>query len=514
MRRTSAAALVTLLAVLPLAASETIPLWPKGAPGAKGKGPNDVPSLKMYPKPAEAGERAPAVLLIPGGGYKHVSGYAPYRKFFAVRPVRFFSLKYRLPVHGYRHPAPLQDAQRAVAMMRANAEKWGLDPKKILVVGFSSGGHVASTLATHFEEGDPKATDPIWRFSSRPDFLALFCPVVTMKGPAHQPSVNRLLGPSPSDELVRDLSNQLQVTANTPPTFLGHAIDDKLVLVENSTLFHEALKEVGVPSLLKVYRNGGHNVVAKPNPWRADLGDWLITSAFLPEGSVTPTPESAGVYEPRSNYTEKTLVGSKVIIHNSLLEGGEHAEVGAKAIQNLIEAMKRLKAWMPADRWADFLKVTHWLEWNSTRGPWGPTSAYQYHPGRDWLTDMDFHPGKHKCVEWGNALSLSKRNADATVTVLLHELAHAYHDQFLTFDHEEIWAAYHRCVNGTAYPERDWVKADHKEFFAGVTTRYFGRKDERDAVVQRDPVLAKELRKIWGTPRKTIDNDGLSPKGK
>lgn len=508
MRRRIAATLIGLLLVCPLMAAETVTLWPKGAPGAQGAGPKDTPTLKMYPRPTGAGKRLPAVLLIPGGGYKHLSGYAPYRQFFSIRPVRFFSLKYRLPVDGYRHPAPLQDAQRAVSLMRTNAEKWGLDPQKILVIGFSSGGHVASTLATHFESGDPQASDPVRRHSSRPDFLALFCPVVTMKGPAHQPSVNRLLGPMPSAELIRDLSNHLQVTDKTPPTFLGHAIDDKLVLVENSTLFHEALKEAGVASLLKAYRQGGHNVVAKPNPWRADLGDWLITAGFLPEGVVKPTPESAGVYEPRSRYTEKVLVGSKVIVHNSLLGGGEHEEVGVQAIRNLTAAMERLKNWMPEDRWAKFLQVTHWLEWNSTRGPWGPTSAYQYHPGRDWLIDMDFHPGKHKCVEWGNALSLSKRNPDATVTVLLHELAHAYHDQFLSFDHKEIWAAYNRCVEGTAYPKRDWVKADHKEFFAGVTTRYFGKKEEREAVVKRDPVLAKELRKIWGQPRATIDTDG------
>ena len=123
---------------------------------------------------------------------------------------------------------------------------------------------------------------------------------------------------------------------------------------------------------------------------------------------------------------------------------------------------------------------------------------------------MDFHPGKHKCVEWGNALSLSKRKPGPAITVLLHELAHAFHDQVLTFDHPEILAAYERCIEGDAYPKNDWVKADHKEFFAGATTRYFGTKEERAALVERDPILANELEKIWGTPLATIDTDGVA----
>lgn len=502
-----AGALALLAATSPLCGEE-IKLWDQGPPGAKGTEKNDTPTLRIFPTPEHAAKGpVPAVLLIPGGGYKHLSAYGEYQKFFKTRPVRFFALKYRLPVHGYRHPAPLQDAQRAVATLRANAKEWNLDPKRILVVGFSSGGHVASTLATHYTLGDPKAADPIDRFSSRPDLLALFCPVITMKGPAHKPSVNRLLGPEPGKELIDDLSNELQVNAKSPPTFLAHAIDDGLVLPQNSILFHEALEEVGVPTVLHTYRQGGHNVIAKPNPWRAHLGDWLSESGFLPEGVAFPTPESAGVYEPLSSYATKQIAGSKVIIHKTLLPGGEHAEIGTKALKILDEAMVRLKGWMNDEQLARLLKVTHWVEWNSTRGPHGPTSAYQYHPGRDWLIDMDFHPGKHKCVEWGNAESLSKRDADRAITVLLHELAHAYHDQILTFDHPEIWAAYKRCINGTTYPKNDWVKADHKEFFAGATTRYFGTVAERAALFERDPILGKELIKIWGKPKATIDTD-------
>jgi hypothetical protein len=152
------------------------------------------------------------------------------------------------------------------------------------------------------------------------------------------------------------------------------------------------------------------------------------------------------------------------------------------------------------------LKVTIWLEVDSTRGPHGHTSGYQYHPGLDWLVDMDFNPDKHKCVEFGNAASLAKRPGDSTVTVLLHEMAHAYHDQVLTFDHEEVKAAHQRAVEGDAYPQNDWVKSDHKEFFAGVTTRYFGTMEERVALVVRDPILAGVLVEIWGKPKATIDS--------
>ena len=481
-------------------------LWPDGAPGAIGTGQNDTPTLKVFPAPKGAGKPVPAVLLIPGGGYKHISGYSEYLKFFSSRPVRFFSMKYRLPVHGYRHPAPLQDARRAVATLRANAQKWNLDPTRIVVVAFSSGGHVATTLATHYDLGDPTAADPVDRFSSRPDALALFCPVVSMKDHPHGPSVVRLLGPDPGAELIDDLSNELQVDAKTPPTFLAHAKDDTLVPPENSILFHEALKKAGVPTVLRLYPQGGHGVTSKPNPWRADLGDWLVTTGILPEGTATPTPASAGVYEPTSQYTTTPVAGWEVRVHHALLPKGEHAATGAEALKRIEDSMVRLKGWIAADRLAKLLAVPIWLEVDSTNGPHGRSSGYQYHPGLDWLVDMDFNPEKHKCVEFGNAASLAKRSDDQTVTVLLHELAHAFHDQVLTFEHPEIMAAYQRAVNGSAYPANDWVKSNHKEFFAGVTTRYFGTKAERKTLLERDPVLAQELKNIWGEPTATIDS--------
>jgi len=481
---------------------QDVRLWPDGAPGARAAGQNDTPTLKIFPPPKDAEGPLPAVLLIPGGGYKHISGYGTFWGFFQTRPVRFFSLKYRLPVHGYRHPAPLQDAQRAVRTIRANAKKWNIDPNRVLVVAFSSGGHVATTLATHYDLGKADARDPVERMSCRPDYLALFCPVVSMKSHPHRPSVARLLGPNPDAKLIDELSGELQVTAQTPPTFLAHAKDDTLVPPENSIQYHEALKKTGVATTLKVYRQGGHGVTKKPNPWKAHLGDWMSESGILPEGVARPAPGAPKIYEPTSSYTVKDLAGWKVYVHNSLLPGGEHAETGAEVIRRLTDAMLRLKAWIPAGPLARLLEVKIWLEWDSTNGPWGRTSAYQYHPGRDWLLDMDFNPEKHKCVEFGNAASLAKRSPDRAVSVLLHELAHAYHDQVLGFNDPDVLAAHKRARGEGKYPERDWVvRANHKEFFAGLTTRYFESEQRRKEIVERDPIFAKKLEEYWGKPK-------------
>jgi acetyl esterase/lipase len=277
-----AVAVFALLVAAGPASGQDMPLWPEGPPGAKGTTPNDTPTLKVFPAPKDAPGPVPAVLLIPGGGYKHISGSADFWGFFQTRPVRFFALKYRLPVHGYLHPAPLQDAQRAVRLIRASAKEWNIDPDRVLAVGFSSGGHVATTLATHHDPGQADAKDPVERMSCRPDFMALFCPVVSMKNHPHGPSVARLLGPSPDAMLIDDLSNELQVTDTTPPTFLAHAKDDRLVPPENSMLYHEALKKAGVATTLKLYDQGGHNVSSKDNPWAADLGDWIRDSGIMP----------------------------------------------------------------------------------------------------------------------------------------------------------------------------------------------------------------------------------------
>jgi len=489
------------------AAPAEIKLWPGGAPGAKGTSQNDTPTLKVFDAPKSVEGPAPAVLLIPGGGYKHISGYGTFYNYFKTRGVRFFSMKYRLPVHGYRHPAPLQDAQRAVRLIRANAKKWNVDPKCVVVVAFSSGGHVATTLATQDHLGRKDAKDPVERLSCRPDFMALFCPVITMnKRHAHGPSVARLLGPNPDKKLIEDLSAELKADANTPPTFLAHSRDDKLVAYQNSTAFHRALRKAKVETELRVYPEGGHNVANKTNPWRIDLEGWLNKCGVLKD-KWSYTHSKKQPYEPDSHYTTKNVEGWKVYVNNGLLPGGRLEATGAKALAGLKSHMVKLKKMVRPEGIKKFQEVPLWLEVDSTRGPHGRTSAYQYHPGLGWLKKMDFNPRKLKCVEYGNAGSLARRKFNSGVTVLLHEYAHAYHDNFLSFDHPEIIAAYKRCVDGDTYPKRDWVKSNHKEFFAGVTTRYHGTKQEREDLVKRDPILARLLLKIWGKPIGFIDSE-------
>ena len=148
-----------LLAAAAPARGQDITLWPDGAPGAKGAAKADMPTMMVFPAPKDVSGPVPAVLLIPGGGYKHISGYSQYWSLFQTKPVRFFSMRYRLPTDGYTHPAPLQDASRAMRTIRAKAKEWNIDPNRIVVIAFSSGGHVASTLATHFTSGEPNAKD-------------------------------------------------------------------------------------------------------------------------------------------------------------------------------------------------------------------------------------------------------------------------------------------------------------------------------------------------------------------
>jgi len=260
---------------------ETIKLWPNGAPGAKGTEKNDSPTLTLCPVAGK--QNTPAVLLCPGGGYKHISGHRDHAKWFNSLGVAVYALKYRLPVHGYQHPAPLQDAQRAMRMIRYNAEKWGLDSKRIGVMGFSSGGHVASTLMTHFDKGDPKAKDPIDKMPCHADFGVLQCPVVTFGTFVHAPSKTRLLGKNPSAELVKDLSNELQVTEETPPSFLAHCKDDRLVKPENSQLFYDAMVKAGVKAEIKLYEEGGHGVKGPDGRslWYDDCATWLRKVGLL-----------------------------------------------------------------------------------------------------------------------------------------------------------------------------------------------------------------------------------------
>ena len=245
------------------AGPETVLLWPDGAPGAKGDRAEDKPTLTIY-LPEEEKAVGSAVVICPGGGYGGLAvdheGHQ-IAKWFNSLGVAGFIVEYRHRGKGYGHPAPLQDAQRAIRTVRAGAAEWKIDPQKIGVMGFSAGGHLASTTGTHFDDGDPDAADAIQRASCRPDFMILCYPVIAFDEPyTHRGSQNNLLGSEPDAALVRSLSNEKQVTAQTPPTFLFHTDEDKGVPSENSVFFYLALRRAGVPAEIHIYQKGPHGV--------------------------------------------------------------------------------------------------------------------------------------------------------------------------------------------------------------------------------------------------------------
>lgn len=246
------------LAMAQVAQSPTeILLWPAGVPGALGDRPEDKPSLTPYLSTASA-PAGPAIIVCPGGGYAHLAPHegAPVAQWLNTLGIKAFVLKYRLGSSGYRHPAMLQDAQRAVQYVRSRARELGIDPAKIGILGFSAGGHVASSAGTHFVAGDLNSSDPVARVSSRPDFMVLIYPVITMGEFAHAGSRQNLLGPHPSAELTDLMSNEKQVTRETPPAFLVHTANDATVPVENSLALAEAMRKAGVGFELHIFQTG------------------------------------------------------------------------------------------------------------------------------------------------------------------------------------------------------------------------------------------------------------------
>jgi acetyl esterase/lipase len=251
--------------------TNSFPIWPNGAPGALGKADKDIPTLTPYwPDPAKSS--GAAIVICPGGGYGGLAGHEGdhYARFLNESGIAGFVLKYRLGSGGYRHPVMLQDAARALRLVRTQASEWKLDPKHIGIMGSSAGGHLASTLLTHFDDGKPDASDPIERASSRPDLGILCYAVITMGEFTHRGSRNNLLGNDPSPELIRELSNELQVTKDTPPCFIWHTCEDSGVPVENSLHFAEALRKAGVPFDLHVYQNGQHGLGLGTGNWNPE----------------------------------------------------------------------------------------------------------------------------------------------------------------------------------------------------------------------------------------------------
>ena len=272
----------------PAAGPEPVPLWPGAAPGASGDEDRDKPSLWVHLPPANKATGA-GVVICPGGGYGILAvdheGHQ-VAKWLNSIGVAGFVLKYRLGPH-YRYPAPLDDVQRAIRYVRASAEKFNVSPQRIGVMGFSAGGHLASTAATHFDEGAASSDDAVERVSCRPDFAILGYPVISMTAEfGHQGSKRNLLGDDPDPKLAELLSNEKQVTAETPPTFLFHTGEDRGVPVENSLAFYAGLVKAGVPAELHVYQYGPHGVGLAPgdpvvSTWKERLADWLKTSGWL-----------------------------------------------------------------------------------------------------------------------------------------------------------------------------------------------------------------------------------------
>jgi acetyl esterase/lipase len=259
------------------------PLWPDKAPGALGTDARDIPTLTAYrPDPAKA--TGASIVICPGGGYGGLAGHEGegYAVWLNQHGITGFVLKYRLGSAGYRHPVMLQDAARAVRMVRHNAANWKIDPKRIGIMGSSAGGHLASTLLTHFDAGNSAATDPIDQESSRPDLGILCYAVISMGSNTHFGSRENLLGKTPSDADIELLSNEKQVTPSTPPCFIWHTWEDPVVKVENALDFASAMRKAGVPFDLHIYQKGNHGMgLGNGHPWTADCLYWLKVQGFL-----------------------------------------------------------------------------------------------------------------------------------------------------------------------------------------------------------------------------------------
>jgi acetyl esterase/lipase len=266
-------------------------LWPDGAPGAKGEAEGDKPTLTIYvPAPEKA--TGAAVVICPGGGYGALAmdheGHqiGQWLNSFGVAG---FIVKYRHRNSGagYGHPAPLQDAQRALRTVRSRAKEWGVDPNRIGILGFSAGGHLASSAATHFHESFYDAKDQIDRVSCRPDFAVLIYPVIAFGEPfTHMGSQKNLLGAEADPALVEKMSSEKQVTPQTPPTFLLSTWEDTAVPAENSIAFYLALRKAKVPAEMHIFLKGPHGFgLGKDrgavSAWPMLCQKWMEESGFL-----------------------------------------------------------------------------------------------------------------------------------------------------------------------------------------------------------------------------------------
>lgn len=258
----------------------TLPLWPAGVPGALGCEPADIPDITVYQPPAGHATGA-AVVICPGGGYGCLcSSYeghdiAQWLNRYGICGV---VLKYRLAP--YRHPVPLQDASRAMRLVRFHAKAWNIATDMTGIMGFSAGGHLASALATRYDSGNTQAADPVEHINCRPDFAILIYPVISMDAmKMHGGSCNNLLGPDSTQEARDSVSSELHVTSGTPPAFIAHSIKDSVVPVANSRIFRDALKNNGVPVEYFELTSGDHGLGCGKGEewaaWQAECLKWM-----------------------------------------------------------------------------------------------------------------------------------------------------------------------------------------------------------------------------------------------
>ncbi len=266
-------------------------LWPDGAPGAKGDAEGDKPTLTLYLPPKEKAAGT-AIVICPGGGYGALATdheglqIGQWLNSFGVAG---FMVKYRhsRTGAGYGHPAPLQDAQRAIRMVRSRAKEWGVDPNRIGILGFSAGGHLASSASTHFNESFYEPKDQIDRVSCRPDFAVLVYPVISLtESFTHVGSRRNLLGPNPDPALVEKMSSEKQVTPQTPPTFLIATWEDTGVPAENSIYYYLALRKAKVPAEMHIFLKGPHGFglgqkIEGTSAWPGLCQKWMERAGFL-----------------------------------------------------------------------------------------------------------------------------------------------------------------------------------------------------------------------------------------
>lgn len=269
---------IFLLPLLTYSQNYTVPLWEGNIPNYQQTDEKEIrhaddilgiskvqnPDIAVY-LPAARHATGQAVIICPGGGYWALAydwEGTDIARWLNSKGIAGIVLKYRLPTSKSNivpHLSPLTDAKRAMRLTRWHAAEWNIDTSRIGIMGFSAGGHLASTLGTHFDYGDPGAADPVERISSRPDFMILIYPVISFTKPfMHKGSRDALLGEKPDPELEIYYSNELQVREDTPPTFLVHAGDDDGVPVNNSLVFYEVLREKGIPAEMHIYPKGGH----------------------------------------------------------------------------------------------------------------------------------------------------------------------------------------------------------------------------------------------------------------